>query len=151
MTSLRTVTAFFHPHHADLHGFGVLFPRAGSIRALGVVFNTEAFPNRSPHRSETWIYEGASFRGTRDVIDAMTLDRSVFTSRKDGPIGEPVVPTPADIPVYDAELSRAIDLVDRAGLPQHIALAGNYLGRLGVSKLIDGAAEAAERLASSRT
>jgi len=151
MTSLRTVTAFFRPHQRDVHGFGVLFPRAGSIRALGVVFNTEAFPTRSPHRSETWIYEGASLRGARDVIDAMTLDRSVFTSRDDAPIGVPVVPPAAGIPIYDAELARAIDMVDTGALPPHIALAGNYLGRLGVSKLVDGAAEAAERLTSGRT
>jgi oxygen-dependent protoporphyrinogen oxidase len=151
MTSLRTVTAFFRPHDGDLHGYGVLFPRAGSIRALGVVFNDDAFPNRSPHRSETWIYEGASLHGTLDVIDAMTLDRSVFTSRHDSPIGEPFVPPAAEIPIYDAELARAIDVVDGGGLPSHIALAGNYLGRLGVSKLIDGAAEAADRLISRHT
>jgi oxygen-dependent protoporphyrinogen oxidase len=151
MTSLCTVTAFFHPHRNDLHGFGVLFPRAASIRALGVIFNAEAFPNRSRHRSETWIYEGTSFHGAHDVIDAMMLDRAVFTSRSDAPVSEPVVPPVAEIPVYDEVLARAIDVVDADNLPPHVALAGNYLGRLGVSKLIDGAAEAAARLAARIT
>jgi hypothetical protein len=31
-------------------------------------------------------------------------------------------------------------------LPAHVAIAGNYLGRLGVSSLLTGAAEAAARL-----
>jgi len=148
LTTLRTVTAFFQPHHDDLRGFGVLFPRAGSIRALGVVFNADAFPDRSGCRSETWIYDGDGLCDNRAVVDAMTFDRSVFTSRPDTPLGDCLVPPLAEIPVYDHAVSRAIDIVDNA-LPAGIALAGNYLGRLGVSKLVDGAAEAADRLTTT--
>ena len=40
----------------DLRGSGVLFPRSSKVGALGVLFNTDVFPERSHLRSETWIY-----------------------------------------------------------------------------------------------
>ena len=38
-----------------MRGFGVLFPEAAGIRALGVLFNTDIFEGRGRLRSETWI------------------------------------------------------------------------------------------------
>ena len=58
---LVTVTMFFDPHRDDVRGFGVLFPRASGVRALGALFNTDIFAGRGPVRSETWIV------GDRDV------------------------------------------------------------------------------------
>jgi oxygen-dependent protoporphyrinogen oxidase len=149
MVSMLAVHAFFAPHAADLHGFGVLFPRSSGVHALGAVFNAEVFAARSEMRSETWMYgalDAAALPHTdADAIRQMALDRRVLTGRSDPPAACYVTRQPHALPVYDTAVLHARAALD--SLPAHIAVAGNYLGRLGVSNLVVGAAEAAGRLA----
>jgi protoporphyrinogen/coproporphyrinogen III oxidase len=148
MVSLVTATAFFAPREDDLRGFGVLFPRSAGIEALGVLFNTDIFAGRGALRSETWIYgslSAAALPTTEDAVRArIVADRAVLTGRRDEPSACYVTPQLDALPVYDAAVVEAG--AASAALPSTLALAGNYLGRLGVSNLLDGAAEAAARL-----
>ena len=148
MVSLVTVTAFFEPRPDDLHGFGVLFPRSCGIRALGVLFNDEIFPGRSALRSETWIYGDSSPAalpcGGEPIRRQLAADRFEFTCRRDPPVACYATVHTEALPLYDAAVLDAIRAIGE--LPASLALAGNYLGRLGVSRLLDGAAEAADRL-----
>jgi oxygen-dependent protoporphyrinogen oxidase len=148
MVSLVTATVFFQPHEHDLRGFGVLFPRSAGIAALGALFNAEIFPGRSALRSETWIYgdllPAALPRTDAAVIGRVTADRSVLTGRTDAPTAFYVTPQIEALPVYDTAVLDAEAALGQ--LPHHVAIAGNYLGRLGVSSLLDGAAAAAARL-----
>jgi hypothetical protein len=48
------------------------------------------------------------------------------------------------LPVYDAAVLEAQTAL--GALPPRLTVAGNYLGRLGVSSLLAGAAEAAARI-----
>ena len=148
MASLVTVTAFFQPRHDDLQGFGVLFPRSSGIEALGALFNAEIFPGRSVLRSETWIYGDLSpglLPGTdADVVGRLTADRATLTGRSVGPIAFYVTPQIGALPVYDTAVLDAEAALEE--LPASVAIAGNYLGRLGVSSLLDGAADAATEL-----
>jgi oxygen-dependent protoporphyrinogen oxidase len=149
MTSLLTVTTFFRASADDLHGFGVLFPRSSSIRALGVLFNTDIFRGRSAWRSETWIYGAVSaddLPDTQAAPSAVLADRAVLTGRRDAPIASYVTPQIAALPIYDLAVADAIRAMGAHQLPPTLAVTGNYLGRLGVSRLLDGAAEAAGRL-----
>ena len=78
----------------------------------------------------------------------MCEDRARVTGRMDAPVAWHVTPQIESLPVYDtAVLDAQASLAD---LPARIALAGNYLGRLGVSKLLDGAWEAARRITGER-
>jgi hypothetical protein len=52
------------------------------------------------------------------------------------------------LPIYDTAVLDAQAAVP--SLPAHLAITGNYFGRLGVSALIDGAAEVAARLSGDR-
>lgn len=163
MASLVTVTAFFQPSPRDLRGFGVLFPRSSKVGALGVLFNSDIFPGRSHLRSETWIYPSgpleagsltagalAKVVSRPDVADDADLrsrleaDRFILTGRTDLPVGVYITPRPHAFPLYDAAVLRAADAVEH--LPPTLAVAGNYLGSLGVSRLVDGGAAAAARL-----
>ena len=152
MVSLVTVTAFFEPRQDDLRGFGVLFPRSSGIDALGAMFNAEIFPGRSALRSETWIYGDLSAaalpRTDAAVAARLMADRAVLTGRSEAPIAFYVTAQIEALPVYDGAVLDAEAAL--AQLPSHIALAGNYLGRLGVSQLLDGAADAAARLCRER-
>lgn len=144
MVSLAAVTAFFEPHADDWRGLGVLFPRSSGVAALGVLCNTDMFPDRGALRSETWIYGGSA---TDALAKQLSKDRARVTGRTVAPVSLHITPHPDALPVYDTAVVRAKSAL--ASVPPTIAIAGNYLGRLGVSKLVDGAAEAAGRIAAS--
>jgi protoporphyrinogen oxidase len=148
MTSLVAVTAFFEPHDDDLRGFGILFPRGAGIDALGAMFNAEMFPGRSALRSETWIYGSLSAESLpshdEGAVARVIADRRVLTRRQATPESSYVASQLNSLPVYDHAVVDAQAAL--GGLPSRVAIAGNYLGRLGVSHLLDGAAEAAARL-----
>jgi oxygen-dependent protoporphyrinogen oxidase len=148
MVSLVTVTAFFEPHDADLRGFGVLFPRSSGIAALGVLFNTEIFDGRSALRSETWIYGNLSAsslpKNDVEAVGQIAADRAILTGRRHPPIAIYATPQIEALPVYDAAVIDAAAALP--SLPSGVAIAGNYLGRLGISSLLDGAAAAVDRI-----
>jgi oxygen-dependent protoporphyrinogen oxidase len=144
MVSLAAATAFFEPHPSDWRGLGVLFPRSSGVTALGVLCNTDMFPDRGALRSETWIYGGSA---TEALGDQLAKDRTRVTGRMVAPMSLHITPHPDALPLYNTAVVHAQSAL--AALPRTIAIAGNYLGRLGVSKLVDGAAEAAGRISSS--
>jgi oxygen-dependent protoporphyrinogen oxidase len=147
MVSIVIVTAFFEPRADDWRGFGVLFPRSSGVGALGVLCNTDMFPNRGTLRSETWIYgdlSPAALPSAETVLDRLAADRARVTGRIERPVAWHITPQTGALPVYDsAVLDAQAALPD---LPPGVAIAGNYLGKLGVSRLLDGAADAAERI-----
>jgi oxygen-dependent protoporphyrinogen oxidase len=151
MTTLGLATAFFPPDDRDLHGFGVLFPRGCGVEALGVRFDSDIFPADQPQkwRTETWITRLDP--ATADSLDSERLwqsvwtDRKTFTGRRDEPVAVVTSCQPEALPQYG---SGVLEIRQRLGeLPPWLALAGNYMGRLGASKLVDVAGEAATRVA----
>jgi oxygen-dependent protoporphyrinogen oxidase len=151
MVSLRPVTAFYAPHAADLRGFGILFPRSAGIQALGALFNCDIFDGRAGRgdlRSETWIYGDLSPeklpRDEAEMRTRLAADRRVLTGRDESPIAIHMTPQASLLPVYDQAVLRAQKAL--TDLPPWLALTGNYLGRLGVSGILETAAESAARL-----
>ncbi len=139
LAALASVTTFFEPAPQDIRGFGVLFPRDEGVRALGVLFNTDIFPGRGVLRSETWIYGGATRTELPEAVNLPRLvqeDRGILTGRTQAPVGQHMAYWPDAFPIYDSAV------VAMSTLPQHLPpwlhVAGNYLGRRGVSDLIDG-------------
>ena len=150
VTTLALATAFFPPDDRDLHGFGVLFPRGCGVDALGVRFDSDIFPvDQTPRwRVETWI---TRLDRPSDSLDTDRLWRSVaagrqaLTGRHDEPVAIVTSAGPRTLPLYGAGV---LDIQQALGdLPPWLALAGNYMGRLGASKLLDVAGEAATRVA----
>ena len=139
---------FFDPHVDDVHGFGVLFPRASGVRALGVLFNTDIFAGRGSVRSESWIVGDRDLGMTTWADDrlreALTGDRQLLTGRRDTPLSVHVTRWSQAIPVYDRTI---LDLKrELPALPVWLALAGNYLGTIGIAALLVRAESAAARL-----
>jgi protoporphyrinogen oxidase len=146
---LVTVAQFYEPHQEDVHGFGVLFPEASGVSALGVLFNADIFDGRSRVRSETWIVGGRERGLTEEsdaaLIDHLARDRSALTGRVDAPLASHITRWPRAIPIYDQAIADVQRLLP--ALPAQVALAGNYLGRIGVAALLSGGADAANRIA----
>src|SRR5688500_3681832 len=143
---LVTATAFFEPHKADIRGFGVLFPR-GTARALGVLFNTEVFDRGGSLRSERWFYGDAALvdAPAREIEEAVQKDRELLTGRRDRPIVMHATGWPAALPIYDEAVAEATTA--SASLPPWLGVCGNYLGRIGVSALVERAEAEAARVA----
>jgi oxygen-dependent protoporphyrinogen oxidase len=151
-TSIVTITIFVPPRTDDLRGFGVLFPRDAGVHAAGVLFNTDIFPGRSALRSETWIYTGdAAARVTADDAHAIATsvrpDRERLTGRDDAPVSWMVTRRINALPVYGDAVLDASTAAD--ALPPWLGVAGNYLGRIGVSALLDRAEAVVTRLVTT--
>jgi oxygen-dependent protoporphyrinogen oxidase len=149
MLPLVRMTAFYPDGATHQRGRGILFPRGGDIRALGVLFNTNIFPHRGGQYSESWIYGGA---GDRDVVHlseddlgaVMDRDREVLCGRFVAPAARVVHRWRAALPHYDVQL----ETVRASGfdLPTGVFLVGNYVEGIGVSALLEQAAAVAARV-----
>jgi protoporphyrinogen oxidase len=151
MTTLGLTTAFFPRDDRDLHGFGVLFPRDCGVEALGVRFDSDIFPaHQDPKwRVETWITRvddsKCGFLDSSQLWRVTAIDRLVLTDRIDEPVDVVSTFRPQALPLYGSGI---LEIQNRlTDLPPWLALAGNYVGRLGASKLLDVAGEAATRVA----
>jgi protoporphyrinogen/coproporphyrinogen III oxidase len=140
MVPLLRVTAFFDTDENTVPGFGTLFPRNEGVRALGVLFNTNIFPNRGDGHSESWIYGGAQDREILELDDAALFD----VLRKDrerlfGRHTEARALYPqrwhVGLPHYDLGLERLN--VASIRLPDNVHLAGNYLRGIGLPLLLE--------------
>jgi oxygen-dependent protoporphyrinogen oxidase len=152
MLSLVTVTAFYQPDAAQVSGFGCLFPRDQGFRARGVLFNNSIFEGRGPAHSETWIFGGTLDPHIIELSDDQFSDliaseRERFYGKREEPLALYINRRPKAIPHYTIELERT--LINLPAPPPNVALAGNYLGRIGLAKLIERAAVVAEEFANS--
>lgn len=152
MLSLVTVTSFYSDTAAKMNGFGCLFPRDQGFRARGVLFNNCIFEGRGPALSETWIFGGALDPDVNDLNDAefgqlIAEERERFYGRHDEPLGLYVNRRPNAIPHYSIELEKILTALPAP--PPNIGLVGNYLGRIGLAKLIERAAVVAEDFAGN--
>jgi oxygen-dependent protoporphyrinogen oxidase len=149
MLPLVRITAFYSDEETRQRGRGILFPRGGDIRALGVLFYTNIFPHRGGQYSESWIYGGAA---DRDVVDlseddlgtVMDRDRQWLCGRAVRPATRFVHRWREALPYYDRQLesvrTRGLDL------PKGLFVVGNYVAGIGLPMLLEQAAAVAARV-----
>ena len=139
-----------------LKGFGCLFPRNQKINALGVLFNSDIFENRGMLESETWIYDGDECDRTQsELINLALKDREHLLNLKEAPEVVQTRQWKQALPLYGTELknifksdiwknSSHLDIFDPflncaqlAECQQPTFLTGNYLGGIGLAKILD--------------
>ena len=152
MLSLATVTCFYHQTAAQLKGFGCLFPRDQGFRARGVLFNDFIFEGRGPAHAETWIFGGALDADVINLTDeefvqTIAAERGRFYGRRDEALDTRVTRWPSAIPHYTIELEKILTALPSP--PKNLALVGNYLGRVGLAKILERAAFVADELSKS--
>jgi len=138
---------------AKLNGFGCLFPRDQRFRARGVLFNDSIFEGRGPAHAETWIFGGAldpDVVGLSDDQFAQLIEaeRERFYGVRDEPLAVHVTRWPNALPHYTIDLERL--LTTSTAPPANISLVGNYLGRIGLAKILERAAVGAEQFSDSQ-
>jgi oxygen-dependent protoporphyrinogen oxidase len=146
MMPVVTATCHYEPAAAKLKGFGCLFPRGEGFRARGVLFNECIFAGRGPAHSETWIYGGALDPeivklGDSDLIKLIADERERFYGEHHEPISVHLTSWPEALPHYSVDLERILTRLPAP--PAHVSMVGNYLGRIGLAKLIERAARVA--------
>lgn len=149
MLSIATVTCFYPHDAAQLRGFGCLFPRDQGFRARGVLFNDFIFDGRGPAHAESWIFGGALDADVVNLTDdefAQTIaaERERFYGRRDEPLEMRVTRWPNALPHYTIELERLLTTLPPP--PPSVHLVGNYLGRIGLAKILERSAFVAEQL-----
>ncbi|HVS82154.1 MAG TPA: FAD-dependent oxidoreductase [Pyrinomonadaceae bacterium] len=147
MLSLVTATCFYSAEAARLKGFGCLFPRDQGFRARGVLFNDCIFEGRGPAHAETWIFGGALDPevvnlSDQDLAQLIADERKRFFGHNDPVLGVQITRWPKALPHYSIDLERILTTLPPP--PPNIALVGNYLGRIGLAKILERAASVAQ-------
>jgi oxygen-dependent protoporphyrinogen oxidase len=143
MMPVVTATCQYEAAAAKLKGFGCLFPRHEGFRARGVLFNECIFAGRGPAHSETWIFGGAldpgiAKMGDRGLIELISTERKRLCGEAHEPIGIHLTTWPEALPHYSTDLERILTTLPAP--PVNVGLVGNYLGRMGLAKLVERAA-----------
>lgn len=144
---LMSVTMSFDAPSA-IRGFGCLFPPVEKRWALGVLMNDCIFPDRGAQGfSETWILGGAHEKAAEilqksddEILALIQSERKVALGAPDSRIlGYRVTRWPQAIPHYTTELERILPQI--RGMRGNVVLIGNYLGQIGLAKILESAAE----------
>ena len=137
---LYSLTCFFASSAERAKGFGCLFPQKANFLSLGVLFNNGIFQNRAREHSETWILSGKDLT-KESVVQSVLRDRKKLFGVEDELQDSRFFAWPHAIPHYNSTLRQVID---NLSLPPQLYLTGNYLGGIGLGKIL----EMNERLAS---
>jgi oxygen-dependent protoporphyrinogen oxidase len=147
MLSLVTATSFYSAEAARLKGFGCLFPRDQGYRARGVLFNDCIFEGRGPAHAETWIFGGALDPlvvnlSDQELVQLIADERERFFGHNDPVLDVQITRWPNALPHYSVDLERILTTLPPP--PPNVVLVGNYLGRIGLAKILERAACVAE-------
>ncbi len=136
---LIRAVCFFQPSDDDLEGFGCLFPTPAKFNSLGVLFDNCVFSERSKVRAESWIIGGALnpsalTASDPEVIDAIVADRYRLMGSRARPLTYQITRWQRALPHYTCAWEDALrDLKNEPPLYLH----GNYLGQLGLSRILN--------------
>ncbi len=124
-----------------------MFPRGQGFRARGVLFNDCIFEGRGPAHSEAWIFGGALDPDVVNLSDQelaqlIADERKRFFGADDSALDVRITRWPNALPHYSIDLERILTTLRPP--PPNIALVGNYLGRIGLAKILERAACVAE-------
>ena len=116
-------------------------------RARGVLFNDSIFEGRGLSHAETWIFGGALDADVVNLTDEefaqlIASERKRFYGVRNEPLAVHVTRWPNALPHYTIELEKILTTLPAP--PPNVTLVGNYLGRIGLAKLVERAAIVAE-------
>jgi oxygen-dependent protoporphyrinogen oxidase len=149
MLNLVRLTVGFRSPQKKVDGFGILFPESEKFNSLGVLANSQIFENRGDLYNESWILGGARSPEMSDLTDSRILelileDRARALGVRDEVSSFKVIRWPQGLTHYTVAHEKFLQ--DQKPLPKDVFLTGNFLGRLGLSKILEQNAELAEKL-----
>ncbi|MBS1970143.1 MAG: FAD-dependent oxidoreductase [Bdellovibrionales bacterium] len=143
-----SATVFFEKPRFKIQGFGVLFPDDQQYRVLGILSPTHIFENRGPEYSETWIFGGAHSpevleKSNEQILELIQSERTRIFGLTDKVREYRMHPWPKALPHYTLEHKK---LLSELQLPKNLYLNGNYMGVIGLSKILIRSKELAQKV-----
>ncbi len=140
MLPLVRATLFFKEQR-KLNGFGCLFPKTEKFNSLGVLFDDSIFNRAHQNTTESWILGGAMDRSIHLLSDDQLLqkiaeDRSRLLKSYERPFHFVMTRWPTALPHYTIQMEA---LLNQLSPEVEGHLVGNYLGKIGLSQMIEQA------------
>jgi oxygen-dependent protoporphyrinogen oxidase len=144
-----TITTFWDQKPTKYLGFGVLIPLRYGLKALGILRNSFIFPGRDETHSETTIFggpfqESISQMSDRDLVIQASAERKKIFQDQATLLHAHVTRWPQGLPQYNLALEK---ILQELALPEGYYLHGNYLGGIGLTKILDRSEALASDLA----
>lgn len=154
MSSLMSVTLFFKAPQTTYQGFGCLIPRGLGLRSLGVLMNSYIFKDRDKTYNETWILGGHQEERLLDLSDAELLqllaeERFRILGSRESLLDYRINRWKKALPYYDLELEKVVNELHQIQGRNGVYIHGNYLGGIGLSKILERSDLLAEELEKS--
>ncbi|WP_295903830.1 protoporphyrinogen/coproporphyrinogen oxidase [uncultured Bdellovibrio sp.] len=152
MSSLMSVTLFFSKPQTSYQGFGCLIPRGYGLKSLGVLMNSYIFKGRDKTYNETWILGGVEEEALLDLSDSEILtliaeERHRILGHKESLLDYRINRWKNALPYYDLQLEETLRKLNREA-SKDLYLHGNYLGGIGLSKILERSDMLAEEIAN---
>lgn len=133
-----SVTVFYKNVAHKIEGFGGLFPDDQGFQVLGVLSPTYIFPERGPNYSETWIFGGTHSpqmlnKSDAEILEMILQERARILGGEAEILDSRIYRWPHALPHYTLAHKQ---LLSQIQLPPNLYLAGNYLGVIGLSKIL---------------
>jgi oxygen-dependent protoporphyrinogen oxidase len=137
--SLISATVFLENPRRKIEGFGCLVPDGFRIQSLGILSNTYIFDNRGPGYSETWILGGARSpelcqKSDQELLTLIQTDRGKLLGEEGKVSAFRIHRWPRALPHFTVEHNTSMEKLQ---LPRNLYLNGNYLGVIGLSKIVE--------------
>lgn len=148
-TSLLSAKLFFKQGQEKYCGFGCLIPRKDGYNSLGVLFNSYIFAGRNKSYNETWILSGTPelFKiEDAQVLKLIAEERFQLLGFKDALLDYRLDRWVNALPLYGLELEKALQNISSLEKEAGLRLHGNYLGGLGLSKILERSEVLAEEI-----
>lgn len=147
MLPLVTATVFY-PKPTGPKAFGCLVKRGEGLRVLGVLLNHAIFDGRDPMPSETWIYGGATDpefakKTEAEILTTISTERKKIFGKEDVSIKSVVTIWPEALPHYNLQLEQALE---KFPLSPNLWMHGNWLGGIGLSRILTRSEQLAEQI-----
>ncbi len=139
--SLQSATISYSGKSSRIRGFGCLFPQKENFESLGVLFNSDLFAKRGQN-SETWIFRDHLDVSSPLLIKKIEQDRLRLDSTPINIDFCEIHRWPQSLPLYGVELEEFLKTYFPSRnfgsrVTDQIYLTGNYLGGLGLSKILN--------------
>ena len=132
----------------DSDGFGCLFARGESVNSLGVLFDSNLFPeNYKKMKLQTWIMRPEAHQQPEELKTVLQEDLHKFWGQKVNVKHMDVKVWPQTLPNYDIELEKFLtENNTMQPIYKNTYLFANYCGDLGLSQIISRAQQLTEKL-----
>lgn len=152
-TSLLSVKMFYKSAQERYKGFGCLIPRRYGMKTLGVLLNSYIFPGRAKTYNETWIMGGPEGHKLLDLPDSEILkciaeERFQVLRNKESIVDYRINRWKNALPLYDLELEKALKELKKHS-SKKLYLHGNYLGGIGLSKILERSYDLAKEISEN--